>query len=163
MNYELLFRYYYRPLCLYALHYIGDTDTVEDIVQDCFVRLIEHQEAGNPKAWLYTAVRNACIDRIRRDNPLIANVEPCDLEGTITDEEAAERSLHEAELWTAIDSLPEKCREIFLLSKRDGKKYREIAELLSISEKTVEHQISKALRILRGKAEDFFYFFINFV
>ena len=164
MNNDLLFRYYYRPLCLYALHYIKEVDTVEDIVQDCFVRLLEHQRVAtvaNEKAWLYTAVRNACIDRIRHDNPLVTSIEPSDLEGTITDEEAAERSLHEAELWTAIDSLPEKCRRIFLLSKRDGRKYREIAELLNISEKTVEHQVSKALRILRGKAEDFFYSFLT--
>ena len=162
MSNDLLFRYYYRPLCLYALHYIKEVDTVEDIVQDCFVRLLEHQPIANDKAWLYAAVRNACIDRISHDNPLITCVEPYDLEGTITDEEAAERSLHEAEFWTAIDSLPEKCRRIFLLSKRDGRKYREIAELLNISEKTVEHQVSKALRILRGKAEDFFYSFLTF-
>lgn len=80
------------------------------------------------------------------------------MEGALSDDDAMERSLHEAELWTAIDSLPRRCREVFLMSKRDGKRYREIAEELGISEKTVEHQISKALKTLRGKVSDFFYF-----
>ena len=65
--------------------------------------------------------------------------------------------MHEAELWTAIDTLPQRCREVFLLSKRDRLKYREIAERLDISEKTVEHQVSKALKILRRQVKDFFY------
>lgn len=163
MSVDDLFRYYYRPLCLYALHYVGRSATiVEDIVQDCFVRLLEQQRKGvdvqEPKAWLYRAVRNACIDHLRREKKMIG-VEPLpqDLDGFITDEEAQERSLHEAELWTAIDSLPTRCREVFLLSKREGMKYREIVQQLGITEKTVEHHIAKALRLLRGKSADFFY------
>ena len=162
MNIDLLFRYYYRPLCLYALHYINNVDTVEDIVQDSFVRLLQQGDVVNERAWLYATVRNACISHLRQASTQVVTIAPSDLDGTITDEEAQERSLHEAELWTAIDTLPERCREVFLLSKRDGKKYREIADLLHISEKTVEHQISKALRILRGKVEDFFYSFFSF-
>lgn len=161
MNIDLLFRYYYRPLCLYALHYLKDLETAEDVVQDCFVRLVERQQAGNMpadiKAYLYAAVRNACIDQLRRVRPIAPDVQPEDLDGPITDEEAQERSLHEAELWTAIDTLPQRCREVFLLSKRDRLKYREIAERLDISEKTVEHQVSKALKILRRQVKDFFY------
>lgn len=157
MDTDQLFRFYYRPLCLYALHYIQDIDTVEDIVQDCYVRLMEKLPVANEKAYLYAAVRNACIDYFRKNNPERTNINPIDLEGEISDEEAAERSLHEAELWTAIDSLPERCREIFLMSKRDGKKYHEIAEELHISEKTVEKQINKALKTLRNKKEEFFY------
>ena len=157
MNIDHTFRCYYRPLCLYALHYIKEVETVEDIVQDCFVRLMENQSVTNEKAWLYTTVRHACIDRLRMENPFTTDIKPTDMEGTLSDDEAMERSLHEAELWTAIDSLPRRCREVFLMSKRDGKRYREIAEELGISEKTVEHQISKALKTLRGKVSDFFY------
>ncbi len=96
---------------------------------------------------------------MRRTNPIDTNISPTDLDGNISDEEAAERSLHEAELWTAIDSLPPRCRQVFIMSKRDNKKYREIAAELGISERTVEHQISKALKVLRGKVDDFFYLF----
>ncbi|MCR5077083.1 MAG: sigma-70 family RNA polymerase sigma factor [Prevotella sp.] len=154
MDIDALFKFYYRPLCLYALHYLkGGIDQAEDIVQDCFVRMWEHQPR-NPKAFLYAAVRNACIDRLRKANPFLTDVEPADLVGTISDEEAQERSVDEAELWTAIDSLPSRCREIFLMSKRDGMRYREIAEELGLSEKTVEHQIAKALSRLRGMRGD---------
>ena len=67
---EQLFRYNYRPLCLYALHYIQDPDKVEDVVQECFAALWEKQQAGtvvsNPRAYLYMAVRNRCLDHLRK-------------------------------------------------------------------------------------------------
>lgn len=88
---------------------------------------------------------------------------PSDLQDTITDEEAIARSFHDKRTLTAIESLPDRCREIFLMSKRDGMIYREIACELSISEKTVEHQISKALKILQGKRDDLLYFLFPFV
>ena len=154
---DLTFQTYYRPLCLYATHYLHDVDEAEDIVQDCFVRLMQRKLLPqNVKSFLYTSVRNACIDFLRRQSPIVADVSPSDLSGIISDEQAQESSFREAELWTAIEQLPDKCREIFLMSKRDGMTYREIAEELSLSEKTVEHQISKALKALRGKKDDFF-------
>ena len=156
VSFTQLFSSYYRPLCLYAIHYLQNAELAEDIVQECFIKLWERQ-AEHPKAFLFTAVRNACIDHLRKRKPIDATIEPADLDGSITDEEAQERSFHEAELWTAVDALPDRCREILLLSKRDGLTYREIALRLGISEKTVEHQISKALKVLRGKANDFYY------
>ncbi|MCI6618388.1 MAG: RNA polymerase sigma-70 factor [Prevotella sp.] len=156
MSFTQLFSCYYRPLCLYAIHYLQDANMAEDIVQECFIKLWERQ-ANHPKAFLFTSVRNACIDHLRKRNPVSTSIDPSDLDGSITDEEAQERSFHEAELWTVVDSLPDRCREILLLSKRDGLTYREIAVRLGISEKTVEHQISKALKVLRGKADHFYY------
>jgi len=155
-NIDLTFRYYYRQLCLYALHYLKDVDTAEDIVQECFIKLLNH-DTKNTKAFLFTAVRNACIDHLRKRSPIDTDVQPQDLEGSISDEEAQERSLHEAELWTAIDHLPPRCREILIMSKREGLTYKQIAAELGISEKTVEHQISKALKVLRSEVENFFY------
>jgi RNA polymerase sigma-70 factor (ECF subfamily) len=160
MNTDALFRNYYRPLCIYALHYLHDVEQVEDVVQDCFVRLLEAtNEPQNSRAWLYTAVRNRCIDLLRQHNPLLTDIQPKDLDGLISDDEAQERSFSEARLWEAIDGLPSRCREIFLLSKRDGLTYREIAQRLGLSEKTVEHQVSKALKRLRGQQNDFFFIF----
>ena len=174
MEAELLFRNYYRPLCLYALHYLKDVEAVEDVVQDCFVRMLESdEEPSNARAWLYTAVRNRCIDVLRRNTPVVGGLQPegldgvsssdflpHDLDGAISDEEAQERSDVEAALWEAIDALPQRCREIFLLSKRDGLTYSEIAQRLGLSQKTVEHQISKALHRLRGQREHFFFIFL---
>ena len=165
-NIDLLFQQFYRPLCMYALHYLQDVTQAEDMVQDAFVTMIEQQQNGkeinNHKAYLYTTVRNNCLDMIRREQLSVTIVMPQDADGAISDEEAAERSFHEAELWTAIDSLPERCRIIFLMAKRDGKRYREIATELGITEKTVEHQVSKALKILRGKSDDYYYVFLFF-
>ena len=165
-NIDLPFQQFYRPLCMYALHYLQDIAQVEDMVQDAFVTMIEQQQNGkeinNHKAYLYTTVRNNCLDMIRREQQSVTMIMPQDADGAISDEEAAERSFHEAELWTAIDSLPERCRIIFLMAKRDGKRYREIATELGITEKTVEHQVSKALKILRGKSDDYYYVFLFF-
>ena len=65
-----LFRLYYRPLCVYALHYLKDKDLIEDLVQEAFTAywMKETADGGidSPRAYLYTAVRNRCIDAIRR-------------------------------------------------------------------------------------------------
>ena len=116
---DLIFQQHYRPLCLYATHYLHDIDEAEDVVQDCFVKLMSRSIMPvNIKAFLYTSVRNACIDRLRRQSPIDTEISPSDLSGTISDNQAQESSFREAELWTAIEKLPERCREIFLMSKR---------------------------------------------
>ena len=157
---ETTFRKLYRPLCVYAMHYLnGDVEESEDIVQNCFVKLWEVRP-DNERAFLYTAVRNACIDHLRRIHPEVMNFAPYDLDGMISDDEARDRSFTEARLWKLIDELPDRCREVFLMSKRDGMKYSEIAAELGISVKTVEHQISKALRRLRDASSDHQLYFV---
>lgn len=154
---EQAFQKYYRPLCLYAMHYLGgDVDRAEDVVQDCFVKLWQ-KEAANDKSFLFTAVRNACIDQLRRNDPLCHDVQPQDLDGTITDSAAQDQSFLEARLWQAIDDLPARQRQALLLCKRDGKTYREAAELMDISEKTVEHLLGNALKHLRHRKADIYY------
>ena len=162
-----LFRYNYRPLCLYALHYLNDPETVEDIVQDCFASLWEKTKEGtavnNRRSYLYMMVRNRCLDHLRKAGIRTEELKPYDTYGIIDDDDAQQRSQIEARLWTAIDSLPEKCREIFLMSKRDGLKYEEIAEELGISENTVRNQVSKALKTLKEGAQKIIsYFFAIF-
>lgn len=162
---EELFRYNYRPLCLYALHYLKDADLVEDVVQECFATLWEKHQAGtavaNRRAYLYMTVRNRCLDHLRRKGIPTEQLKPYDTYGIIDDDDAQERSQTEAQLWTAIDSLPEKCREVFLMSKRDGMKYGEIAEELGISENTVRNQISKALKALKDGVIKIYLFFFG--
>lgn len=144
-----LFELYYRQLCLYALHYVGTNEVAEDIVQECFVTLWQKQP-DYPKAFLYTSVRNRCVDYLRHARLPMADVATHDLENIISDDEARKRSEAEARLWNAIDRLPERQRQVLLMSKRDGMKYREIAQELGISERTVEHQVSAAMKKLRG-------------
>lgn len=160
---ESLFHYNYRPLCLYALHYLGNADSAEDVVQESFAALWEKLQEGvamsNRKAYLYMMVRNRCLDQLRRKGIPTESLKPYDTYGIIEDDDAQERSQTEARLWTAIDSLPEKCRQIFLMSKRDGLKYMEIADELGISENTVRNQISKALKILKDGVVKIYSFF----
>lgn len=170
---EPLFRAHYRALCLFALHYVGDVAVAEDVVMDCFVRLYERSavEASSvlyTKSYLYQMVRNASIDHLRRKAAEAAVVETGqspDAVGDVADtsvedeELLVERSQREARLWKAIDALPQACRNILLMSKRDGLKNREIAETLGLSLKTVEAQLTKAYATLRGKAHEIYMLF----
>src|SRR3712207_9484526 len=93
-----LFELYYRQLCLYALHYVGTNEVAEDIVQECFVTLWQKQP-DYPKAFLYTSVRNRCVDYLRHARLPMADVAAHDLENIISDDEARKRSEAEARLW----------------------------------------------------------------
>ena len=103
-------------------------------------------------------VRNRCLDHLRKKGILTESLKPYDTYGIIDDDDAQERSQTEARLWTAIDSLPEKCREVFIMSKRDGLKYEEIADELGLSVNTVRNQISKALKLIKEGAVKIFTF-----
>lgn len=106
-------------------------------------------------------VRNRSLDYLKKEQLFDMSLSPADLEETLTDEEAENRSLMEARMWTAIDALPERCREVFLLNKRDGMKYKEIAELFGISVHTVDNHITKALRLIREGAKKIYTFLFN--
>ena len=147
-----LYKQYFRQLCLYALHYVGNLDESKDIVQECFASLIKNNPAlSNPKVYLYNSVRNRCIDLLRsRKKERIA---PMDDLSYISDEEAQRRSEIEVQLWEAVDSLPPKRRELLLLNKRDGLKYSYIARLKGLSENTVRNQIFRAIESLRNNSK----------
>ena len=160
LDIDELFRLYYRPLCMYGARFLGEADAVEDVVQGAFVSLWERERAGrpieSPKAYLYRIVHNRCIDEIRKGSPK-SDVSLEQLTYDVPDEEVVDRSFLWARLWTAIDRLPAKRREILLLSKRDGLSYAEIARRMGISESTVHNQLTKALQTLRSGADTIFF------
>lgn len=161
---DSLFRAEYRPLCLYAMHYVDSMDIAEDMVSSCFESLWERLSGGasvlNMRAYLYTSVRNASIDYLRRNNS--AEPLPRDLDGIISDEQAMERSAVEARLWTAIDKMPARRREVLLMAKRDGMSYAQIASALGISENTVRNTLEAALKSLRTKRKEILDFIVLF-
>lgn len=149
---ESLFRFYYRPLCLYAFKYLKDTETVEDIVQDAYVKCLEKRGTSDwpksPKQYLFRIVHNRCIDITKSDLSLCRS-DASSISDSLPEEESIDRSILLARLWAEVDKMPEKRRQAFLMSKRDGLSYASIGEKLGVSEHTVHNHITKALKSLR--------------
>ena len=156
------FHTHYRPLCLHALHYMGSVEEAEDVVQETFVSLWDKREQlgtiQSVKAYLYTAVRNNCLTRIRDAKPTtpIDKLPPDEL---LSEEEQVERAEMEARIWKMIDELPERRREIFLMAKRDGMSYKEIAAETGLTVKTIENHVFRAMQSLRTKDFSAYLFF----
>jgi len=160
--YEMMFKTYYQPLCRYANTFLGDAEQAEEIVQGTFIGIWEKRQAiditTSVKAYLYRAVRNACLNEIKH-----LKVRAMYAQGELrTGEryyEASDQSTLRDELETkikaAIQSLPEQCRIIFQLSRFEELKYQEIADQMNLSVKTVENQMGKALKIMREQLQDY--------
>lgn len=156
--FESLFKTHYAKLCFYANSIIGDLDVSEEIVADLFTEIwakrgeIEFSVAI--KAYLYKSVYNRCMNHLRHSKIKNAYVEYLlKNESNNLFSQAPSYAYDEKEIskeiTNAIDKLPEKCKAIFLLSRVQNKKYHEIAALLDLSPKTVENQMSIALKKLR--------------
>jgi RNA polymerase sigma-70 factor (ECF subfamily) len=164
--FEKLFIDWYGPLHAYASSVIRDETLAGEAVQAVFCRLWERREQllvqSSMKAYLYGCVYHECVNWMRREKSrrayrtgllarlgALAGREP----GNASDKvEAGEL---EARFQRALDELPKQCRAIFQLSRFSELKYREIAEQLGISVKTVEAQMGKALKLLRRQLADF--------
>lgn len=153
---------YYRPLCLHALHFMGDTDEAEDIVQETFVSFWDKrgqlESIQSVKAYLYAAVRNNCLTKIRDAKPTTP-IDDGFMDDSFSEEEQVERAEMEARIWKMIDELPERRREVFLMAKRDGMRYKNIAEQTGLTVKTVENHVLRAMQSLREKDYKAYLFF----
>lgn len=151
-DFEKEYRRLYLPLGMFALRIVEDVECSEDIVQECFSKvwkaIKEGRKINDFKAFMYQAVRNEALLSLRKRFP---EQSIDDLDITV-DAESEDTSLRDARLWRAIDKLPPKCREVFLMGQRDDMTYAQIAEKQGISTKTVENQMSKALRMIRESA-----------
>ncbi len=159
--FEKLFHQYYGHLCLYASHMLLDEVSAEEIVQDFFVKLWEKRKhltiETSVKSYLYRSVRNLCLNLIQHNKTKLQHAK-----SVISD--AAQNPDHEDQFYEidlaqkiqeSILSLPEKRQKIFRLSREDGLKYREIAEKLNLSIKTVETQMGLAIKTLREKLKNY--------
>lgn len=157
--FEDAFRAHYSALCRYASRHVRSDPEGEDLVQDVFLRLWERRErlhgALNLRAYLYSAVRNRALDHLKHRR-VVARFATSDLLSA-SPPPTPDRELCLAELAgaaeRAVAELPARCREAFTLSRRDGLSYREIAEALDVSVKTVETQIRRATRSIRCRLE----------
>ena len=158
MVFEWLFTSKYAQLCFYATTLLGDTAAAEEIVSETYAGVWDKKEqlqfTGSVVSYLFSTVHNKCINHIKRSKIITAykthllqhksSFNPEDIPDHIYNEKTIQ-----TEIRKAIENLPDKCREIFYLSRFENKKYREIADLLDLSPKTVENQISIALEKLR--------------
>ncbi|MGQ7868853.1 RNA polymerase sigma-70 factor [Sunxiuqinia sp. sy24] len=154
-----LFEKYYKELYGFARKYVDSGEACKDILQDVFSYLWEKREQleinQSVKAYLYRAVHHQCINYLKKTNTNHLHLNSFHLQQQRNHfyQQNAHDQLQEKELQEtirqAIESLPEKCRKIFSLSREKGLKHKEIARQLSISPKTVEVQIYRALKYLK--------------
>ena len=161
--FDALFTAWYGKLQAYAFSVLQNEAQAEEVVQTVFCRIWEKRQQWkvhtSMKAYLYGSVYHQCMDGLRRAKQVSKyqrHVLLSSTEGHSTPASGkAELKELEARLQVALSQLPDQCRAIFQLSRFGGLKYREIAEQLQLSIKTVEAQVSKALKHLRDQLTDF--------
>lgn len=164
---EELFRKYYKILRAYAYRLSGDKNTAEDIVQEVYYELWKNKDnltlENTIKYYLFRSVYTKTLNYLNSkeytnkepfENSTEGRIQRIYMESQWSDQET---DLIYKELQnrinSIIDSLPEQCKKVFLLSRKQELRNKEIAELLNISIKTVEKHISKALSILRQQVK----------
>ncbi len=160
-RFESLYKTYQPGLVNFAFYYLRNQQEAIDTVQEVFMSIWEGKGTfpvtDSPKAYLMTSVKNRCYNKLTRKK-LQSNPIDTLLDIFISpDTTAANMEAKETEktIQNVINSLPEKCREIFILSRFEQLSYKEIATLLGISVKTVENQIGNALKMLRKNIFNF--------
>ncbi|WP_150451166.1 RNA polymerase sigma factor [Arenibacter lacus] len=148
---------YHHRLCVYANSLVRDHQMAEDIVQSVFVQVWENRKRLKPdfsiQNLLYRSVYNKFIDQYRKNKSVLA-IEKKYIEALeMVVEENKESHIQKmlSMLTEAIHELPPKCKQVFILSKKEGLTNIEISNYLEISTKTVEGQITKAFKILKEK------------
>lgn len=155
---EIVFRAHFAGMAAFVHRYVQAPDVAEELVQDIFLKLWSRREQLSEieslKTYLYRAVRNQALNWLRRrklerrwEEEHSDEAEP--MAGTATDDDASEQEVALA-VRRAVDRLPPRCREIFMMSRDGGLTYNEIAQALGISVKTVETQMGRALKALRA-------------
>lgn len=158
--FEEMFQIHYPHLINFACKYVLDKSIAEDILQDVFMSMWIRKdsidfESQEIKPYLYKSVHNRCINYIKSIKESLP-LNHCDIDFLIQQEIFEERTFDflllkelEKELEYSIKLLPPQCKKVFTYSRKHGLKNKEIAELLNISEKTVEKHITKALHEIR--------------
>ncbi len=163
VEFERLFVKYYEPLVRHADKILNDLDTAEDTVQEFFYNFWKNRESFTPKlslnAYLYRSITNNALRH--REHMAIRRTYTEHVLSGVSETEFADvpENVEMSDLKKAINAtlqqMPERCSQVFRMNRFEGKKYREIAEILSISVKTVEADMGKALQMFRKSLEEY--------
>jgi len=167
--FKIIYNKYFSRLYFFVLEFVSFDDLAENIVQDTFFTVWNKRRDLDPKrcfgAFLYTMARNNCLYRLRDqryrqklfDSGAIGVAELEVNAEVLTSLDASSFTMDEIEriIRETLEQLPPQCQRVFRLSRFEGRKNREIAEELNISEKIVEKHISKALKIYRVALKDY--------
>ena len=161
-NFEKLYKLYYPKMFAFAQNYVPANEDAENIVQDVFLILWERKDeieiSFTLTTYLFTLVKNRCLNFLR--HKLIEEEynsqmkEELRFKLTFDYSYQSEEELQEI-IRRALDTLPERCREVFIKSRIEGLKYKEISDELGISVNTVENQMVTALKKLRVALKDY--------
>ncbi|SHF42070.1 RNA polymerase sigma-70 factor, ECF subfamily [Mariniphaga anaerophila] len=165
--FDFIFHYYYSGLCAYCERITKSQQIAEDIVQDLFVTLwIKHEQiqiSSSLKNYLFTAVKNRSLDHLRQEQKkaqkLSIQHEKEELPVNLSSGWFAESELNSI-IEESMAKLPPRCREIFKMSRFEDLKNQEIADKLGLSKRTVELQISTALKQLRNDLKNYLPLFL---
>lgn len=165
--FSLLFQTYYADLVLFSGNFVKDKHSCEDIVQSIFLKLWHDRRTiqieTSIKSYLLKAVRNSCLDEYRHIE--IVRKYETEYKSSVLDNYDTDNYILYSDLFAhltrALDKIPPLYKEAFVLNRFEGLKYREIAEKLDVSERTVEVRMSKTLDLLRKQLKDFFIFLIS--
>jgi RNA polymerase sigma-70 factor (ECF subfamily) len=154
-SFNQVFRHYYSPMVRFCIRYVADSDIASEIVQDLFVKLWSNREKisfnTSFESYMLTSVRNSAITYINKErahNEAHLRVFSEESDNTDPSETLQSNNLEES-YRQILKDMPDKRREVFLASRYDGLKYSEIAEKLGISQKTVEAQMTAAIKQLK--------------
>ena len=155
-EFESLFRSSYVSLVRYATSILKDHDTAEEIVQDLYFRIWQDREKLNIESslngYLFRSVHNRCLHHIEHTKVVERHAEEMSYRETDSPESPSDilnyKELQE-KVAKILEKLPERCGQIFTMSRFEGLKYNEIAEKLSVSVKTVEANMGRALKEFR--------------
>ena len=160
--FEQVFKTHYKNLHAYAFTILKDEDEAEEMVQQVFFKLWERSEhlsfSGPIAAYLYRAVHNESLNFIKHQKVKAGHQLQVAYSMKNKSEQASPKMIRkelENKFREALNELPEQCRTVFQLSRFEDMKYKEIADKLDISVKTVENHMGKALKLLRTKLVDF--------
>ena len=163
-GYAMIFKRYYQPLCSHAVRFLYCKEAAEDIVSEVFLNFWKNKlyEKVNTtyRAYLYTAVRNNVYNYMKkefRENEDEAKMSAMQINRAETVDPQSILLLDElfSKVEKSIASFPPQCQKVFLMSRFEGKKNREIAEALQLKLKTVEAHMMKALSTLKKSLQDY--------